>query len=262
MILLPGPIIIHAHRISPFFFSANGNCRNDHLLFIIIQIEHNGEEFTWEDICARNGLGPGTQTTYRFPCARFSPLDLFQETRSIAFDELDRLTWYHGVVKGAAIRPRVLRFGIMQQSCVSSSESSVSGACDKQAGLRTNADFAEANGYPREYANPLGLIGDVGSMELNDPCRICIEESLEATMNQLQNELITPLFGLVAQEFGRYAASLGETEDAATMAGLAASAGKIATTMTRKSVEDFYYYQVLRSTYAGCTFNIYCLLAC
>ena len=184
-------------------------------------------------------------------------MDFFQETRTIAFDEVDRLTWYHGVVKGAAIRPRILRFGVMQQSCISSSENSVSGACDKQAGLRTNADFAEANGYPREYANPLGLIGDVGSLELNDPCRICIEESLEATMDQLQNQLIVPFFGLLAQEFGRYAQSLGDTEDAATMASMAATAGKIATTMTSEAVEDFFCYQVIRATYGECMSNIY-----
>jgi hypothetical protein len=218
-------------------------------------------EISWEDICARSGLGAGTQTTYEFPCARFSPLDLFQETRS-SFDEIDRLTWYHAVVKRAALRPRVLRFGILQQACVSTSTSpspnnnnnnnnnSSSNACDKQAALRMNPDFAEQMGYPREYANPLGLIGDVGSLEFNDPCRICIEESLEAQMNQLQNELVIPFFTVLAMEFRRYQQNLTDAQEIATMEQLAGTAEKIAASVDRRSVEDFYYYQVLRSTYA------------
>ena len=217
------------------------------VLFYSLQIDYNNEQFTWEDICARSGLGAGTQTTYKFPCARFSPLDLFQETRSY-FDEVDRLTWYHGVVKGTAIRPRILRFGIMQQACVSPGPST---ACNKQAALRTNPDFAEQNGYPREYANPLGLIGDVGSLELNDPCRICIEESLEATMDQLQNQLITPFFTVLSMEFRRYQQNLTDPEDVAKIDKLASSTETIASSVTRKSVEDFFYYQVIRSTYAA-----------
>lgn len=215
-----------------------------------LKIDYNGEEYTWEDICARSGLGPGTQTTYQFPCARFSPLDLFQETRS-SFQEIDRLTWYRGVVKGSAIRPRILRFGILQQACTNTPTSpGPSDACNVRAGLRTNPDFAEMNGYPREYANPLGLIGDVGSLELNDPCRICIEESLEAQMNQLENELIKPFFGVLTVEFRKYQANI-TGDDAAKMGALADSTEKIAASVTRKDVEDFYYYQVVRSTYAA-----------
>ena len=215
-----------------------------------LQIDYMDETFTWEDVCARSGLGAGTGTTYKFPCARLSPMDLFQETRSY-FQEVDRLTWYHAIVRGAAIRPRVLRFGIMQQACVTPGPSN---ACDKQAALRLNATFAEAMGYPPEYANPLGLISDVGSLEFNDPCRICIEESLENQMETLHKQLIIPFFTVLSLELQRYQQSLvssgASSDDIATMELLVNKTQNIAAAVTRKSVEDFFYYQVLRKTYA------------
>lgn len=213
----------------------------------------NGEIFTWGDICASNSLGAGTGTTYRWPCARLSPMDLFQETRSY-FNEIDRLTWYHGVVKSAAINPRILRFGVMQQNCITpegSSDPFGSSPCDVQAALRMNPDFAVSKGYPREYANPLGLISDAGSLELNNICRICIEQSLEAQMDQLQNQLVIPFFTILGLEFRRFQANLTDAGDIAKMEELASKTEKIASNVGREDVEDFFYYQVLRQTYAG-----------
>lgn len=216
-----------------------------------LTIEHNEQNFTWQDVCASNSLGAGTKTTYKWPCARLSPMDLFQETRTY-FDTVDRLTWYHGVIKGAAIRPRILRFGAMSQFCLPTEEAPDQLACAHRAGLRTNPDYAESNGYQRDYANPLGLIGDVGSMELNDPCRICIEEGLEDGLDQLQNQLIVPFFQVLALEFQRYLSTVADPEEQAMVGDLAAKAAKLAQDVAgdRKAVEDFYYYQVIRSTYA------------
>ncbi|CAB9518817.1 Protein patched homolog 1 [Seminavis robusta] len=213
-----------------------------------LTVTYNDNVFTWEDVCTLNGLGAGTSTTYKFPCARLSPMDFFQETRTY-FKEVDRVTWYHGVVRGAAIRPRVLRFGILQQHCLGLEEGQ-SDACKVQAGLRLNPDFAEQMGYPREYANPLGLIGDVGSLELSDNCRICIEESLEAKMEKLQHELVVPFFSVLARELRRFQQTLADPEELAQVDDLATKAEKIAKKVDKRAVEDFYYYQVLRSTYA------------
>ena len=203
--------------------------------------------FWWDDVCASNGLGAGTGTTYRFPCARLSPMDLFQETQSY-FEEIDRLTWYREVVKGAAIRPRVLRFGAFQD-CLGK-ELGQSDACRMQAGLRTNPDVAEHYGYPRDYVNPLGILGDVGSLELSDPCRICIEETLESNLKRLQNEIVVPFFTFLAHELRRFQRNLTDTDELTLIDDLATKAAKVAMKVDRKAVEDFYYYQVLRAAYS------------
>ena len=218
------------------------------------QVEYKGQNFTWPDICASTSLGAGSGTTYKWPCARLSPMDLFQETRNDYFNTVSRLTWYHGVVRGAAIRPRILRFGMMQQACLTPvdapPDSQGTSPCDHQAALRMSPDYAEANGYPREYANPLGLISDVGSLELNNKCRICIEESLEAQMAEL-HQLVVGMFTVYGMEFRRYQASLNSTEDRAKMEEYASKAESIVEKVDRKAVEDFFYYQVIRKTYGA-----------
>lgn len=67
--------------------------------FLLFQkVEHDGNEFTWEDICASNNIGLGT--VYQFPCVRLTPMDLFQEARWF-MSETDRSSWYlNGIKKG------------------------------------------------------------------------------------------------------------------------------------------------------------------
>jgi hypothetical protein len=70
-------------------------------------------------------------------------MDLFQESRR-SFDETDRVTWYEEVSHKLLVKPRLLRFGIMQTSCPAE--------CATVLRLRNDADYAKEMGYPREFA--------------------------------------------------------------------------------------------------------------
>jgi hypothetical protein len=139
------------------------------IIFNCLQIEYNGVNYTWDDMCASNNAGRGT--AYQFPCARLSPMDLFQEGRWF-FDETDRVTWYQDIIRKVLVKPRLPRFGIMQTSCAGPAE------CQNVLRLRNDPDYAEEQGYPREFAQPLGLFADIGNMELNDPVRPLSEPKL------------------------------------------------------------------------------------
>ena len=54
---------------------------------------------------------------------------------------------------------------------------SQSDVCDHRLLLRASPEYTVANGYPVDFANPLLLLSDVGNMEYNEPCRICIEDA-------------------------------------------------------------------------------------
>jgi hypothetical protein len=98
------------------------------LLPFLIQIEHDGITYRWEDVCASAGGFP-----YEFPCARLTPLDLFQEARWF-FDyndngnndnddtkssrrDLYRRTWYNDLIQKKLVRPRIPRFGVLTELC-------------------------------------------------------------------------------------------------------------------------------------------------
>jgi hypothetical protein len=194
-------------------------------------------------MCASNNAGRGT--TYQFPCARLSPMDLFQEGRWF-FDETDRVTWYQEVVRKKLVKPRIPRFGIMQTSCPSE--------CATVLRLRSDADFAEEMGYPREFARPLGLFADIGNMEMNDPCRDCIETNFETTIQSLQG-YVKGAFGVLARELGRFnedsiASDTLDEEGQAMVLDLIKKTTTLATETTRAEVEEFYSYYVTRGLYA------------
>lgn len=212
-------------------------------------MEHKGITFTWEDICVGNNVGPGT--TYEWPCLRISPMDLYQEARWY-FEENDRVTWYDSPIRTSLIKPRLPRFGIMQGVCSSGGGStSVSNACDLTLALRQDPNVAVANGFPPTYANPLALFSDIGGLELNHPCRICIEQGFESTMNTLTTTF-TGVFGVMFQELSRYRRDGGLTDPAqlASLDALIQQVGAIASTMNRELVEEFYSYYVTRTLYA------------
>lgn len=173
-------------------------------------------------------------------------MDLFEEAR-FYFEENDRVTFYQEIVRTQLVKPRVPRFGIMTQVCTSSSSESSSGACDYTVALRTNATFAEEEGFSPSYANPLLLLDDVGSMEMNHPCRVCIEEKFEATMEQYTSD-ITKLFEVLSIELKR--ATLSRTVSEADMPVFEALTEQMdAITVDRTAVEEWYFYYTIRTLY-------------
>jgi hypothetical protein len=172
-------------------------------------------------------------------------MDLFQEARWF-FDETDRVTWYQDVVRKLLVKPRLPRFGIMQTNCPTE--------CETVLRLRNDADYAEEMGYPREFAQPLGLFADIGNMELNDPCRDCIETNFETTIQSLEG-YVKNAFGVLAMELGRFYQD-GVTSDTlneegqGTVLDLINKTTTLATDTTRADVEEFYSYYVTRGLYS------------
>jgi len=211
-------------------------------------VVYNNITFTYEDVCASNSAGIGT--TYEFPCLRVSPLDLYQEAQWY-FEENDRVTWYD-VNRKFLVKPRLPRFGIMQGVCSSAGgNTSQSDVCDHQLALRQNATYAVENGFPASYANPFALFSDIGAMELNNPCRLCIEEGFESTM-QFLTRAITGMFQVMFAELRRFRLD-GDLTDPVKIDELdvlIGQVGAIVQSMDRNKVEEFYFYYVLRGLYA------------
>lgn len=194
-------------------------------------MEHNGNTFDWKDVCASNNLGPGT--VYQFPCVRLTPMDLYKESRWY-MTETDRLTWYEKGIQANIIIPRIPRFGIMQNDCATATQ------CGPLLQQRISSDQA------------LLLFGDLTAMSMSDPCRICIETTFEAKMEQGAAG-VTGLFGLIAQYLSASAAAFaGVPETQAKMLEIAAKASSIYTKMSengREMFEEFTTYYTARGLY-------------
>jgi hypothetical protein len=176
-------------------------------------------------------------------------MDFFQESRWF-FEEEDRSTWYNKVVRELIIQPRLARFGILQGVCsdLTGSASSKSDACNHVISLRNSVPYANAFGYSDAYARPIGLFADLGNLEFNDPCRQCYEEEYETTITTLQS-IIVPLFQVLAVELGGSAAKQGQNASESLVMYAQATA-KLATTITRQDVVDYFSYTVVRQLYA------------
>mmetsp|Transcript_36671 Transcript_36671/g.88913 ORF Transcript_36671/g.88913 Transcript_36671/m.88913 type:complete len:357 (-) Transcript_36671:830-1900(-) len=148
-------------------------------------VTYNGNTFSWDDLCAYNSVG--INTTYQFPCARFSPMDFFQEAKWF-FDEDDRVTWYREVARKIVVAPRVPRYGIMTSSC-----STLLGASSSSV-PRTECNSIIAK---RLLAGePLALFSDIGNLEMNDPCKACIESEVENVAKDLLEKATTMFLDL------------------------------------------------------------------
>jgi hypothetical protein len=201
-------------------------------------VTHNGVTYTWQDMCALNSF------PYEFPCARLSPMDLFQEARWF-FDETSKITWYNEVLQNLLVKPRIPRFGVMTESCASPA----SDVCDFIVALRTNPTLV---GQPAETANPLLLFSDIGNMEMSDPCRICIEENYQSQIEQLFS-LAKPVFQVLSAELQR-ALQVGfanDTEGSAQVGAMLSKTAQLAQSITIEDVKDFYQYFVTRGVYAS-----------
>lgn len=177
-------------------------------------------------------------------------MDLFQEARWY-FTEEERVTWYTEVIRKLLIKPRVPRFGILTQICTSGSPLSQSSDCDRTVALRTNETFAVEEGFSADYANPLLLLSDVGGLEMNDQCKICVEEKFEATMERLTAGT-TGLFGVMLLELLRLLESgtVTDVDELAKLQRLIEQVGTLEKTVDRAAVEEWYSYYVVRGLYA------------
>lgn len=45
--------------------------------------------------------------------------------------------------------------------------------------LRTDPQYALGQDYPLSFVNPMGLFSDIGNLEMNDRCKICIERGFD-----------------------------------------------------------------------------------
>lgn len=212
-------------------------------------VMYKGINFTWNDICLANGIS--RETTYKMPCIRLSPMDLFQEA-GWYFTEEQRSTWYKEM-KGMVMKPIVVRYGVLNDKCLSPADNT---ACDHASKLRNDPDYAIAHGYPAEYAGgATDVFQDILTMELNDPCRICIEENIDEQLRELKDDYVIPAFTTLTQQLRRFLFALEERDDVRTstlkrVESLIKKTATIATKTSREDVEDFYMYYNIRNLYA------------
>ena len=208
------------------------------------QIEYKGNNFTWEDICWKNGISE--ETTYKFPCFRLSPMDLFEEARWY-FKEEHRVAWYQEV-KTAMIKPLMVRYGVMVDMCMT--------VCEHVYLLRMNPDYAVDNGYPASHAGSMtDLLQDIYNLELGNSCRICIEDGIDIKMDFLKDEYVVPAFTILTQQLRRLLFELEQQQDTTPtkvqfVVSLIRKTASITTSTTRADVEDFYTYHVIRGLYS------------
>lgn len=148
-------------------------------------------------------------------------MDYFQEARWF-MDEVDRVTWYREVIKKQVVAPRLPRFGIMQNSC-----SSLSGQSERE-------ECNDVILHRMQQGEPTLLLADIGNLEQNHPCKMCIEQQYEGTMAVFE-ERIQLLFGGLLQV-------AGQTE-------LATAYQAILESLDRTAVIDFFSYYVTRGLY-------------
>lgn len=100
-------------------------------------------------------------------------------------------------------------------------------------------------------ANPLALFADIGNMEMNHQCRMCIEQTYDEKIAEM-HALIQPTFRVLSAELQRYSASLGEDDDAkkAELDDIAEKLDELASSVTTADVAEFYKYLVLRGLYS------------
>ena len=177
-------------------------------------------------------------------------MDLFQESRWY-FTEKHRVTWYNDVIRKLLVKPRVPRFGIMTQVCSSSGGPlSQSDDCDHTIALRTNKTYAMENNFSSSYATPLLLLSDVGGIEMNDRCKMCIEQGFEEIMARLTTAT-TGLFQGIRDGLSSLAESgtVKNESDIIKLEELRQKIGTVAETVDRAAVEEFYFYYVVRGLY-------------
>lgn len=159
-------------------------------------------------------------------------MDLFQESRW-TFTVPDKVAWYRGIVQDVLVAPRLLRFGGLTTSCAE--------------------PCAEVVGYRFATGNPLALFADVGNLEYNHVCKICLEASYTETIKQLYG-LVRPAFAGLSARVLQFDATLADTDENAEQKAanklIADNLASLSESITTDDVVDFYAYYVTRNLYA------------
>lgn len=158
-------------------------------------------------------------------------MDLFQEA-SWYMTEIDRVSWYNAGIQENVVVPRIGRFGIM-----------TSPACQAACGALLFQRISTGK--------TLNLFGDLTAMEMNNPCKICIESTYESTMDYFT--------GVAKGLFGFMVLQLQTSLEVATVAGddakmlqigtLLQKVGMIYGKVDRAAIEEFFMYYTTRGIY-------------
>ena len=189
------------------------------------QVTYKGVNYTWDDFCAIN------TSPYQFPCLRLSPMDLYEEARW-TFQLFDKVAWYQAIVLDTLVAPRVPRFGALTTTCA--------------------LQCQEVVGYRFITGNPLALFADVGNLEYNHPCKMCLEASYQKTIEDLHG-LVGPAFFQLSNFVTNYNARENNTdteEQTAEYQRIATNLAALSQSITTNDVVDFYKYYVERGLYA------------
>lgn len=159
-------------------------------------------------------------------------MDLYKEAQW-TFTTFDKVAWYRGIVQDALIAPRLTRFGELTTNCA--------GHC------------AEVLGYRFSTGNPLGLFADVGNLEYNNECRMCLEANYTNTVETIYANVKPAFLGLV-QKVTAFDATLEDTEENQALKEenqrIVTNLLTLNATITKDDVVEFYEYYVARGLYA------------
>jgi hypothetical protein len=169
-------------------------------------------------------------------------MDMYKEARW-TFSEKNRVDWYETVVEGLLVKPRLPRFGILSTDCA--------GDCFRLLIIRNSPEFL---GLPAESANPMALFADIGNMELNDKCKMCIEKNYPYRIEE-SYDAVPRNFNALREELMRFKDSLEDTEEnAATkkkIDEIASKCVKIVESVTRDDIVEVISYYTGRGLYAN-----------
>ena len=159
-------------------------------------------------------------------------MDLFKEARWY-FSEAQRLKWYKEGIRDLLLKPRLPRFGIMAKQC--------GRECIRVLFLR------------QSQSKPLELFADLGNMEFNDPCRVCIEDKYTTRMEEIFIQ-VTETFESLSNELLRHDTSLELNQETAAkktqLQDLASKLRMLKEGMTHDAIVDFFSYYVARELYS------------
>lgn len=219
-----------------------------------VTVEYKGEIYNNQDLCYSNSFGP--DTAYEFVCARFSPMDLFEETGQIEFTEQARLTWYNKLIFPQLVVPRLARYGVVLDYCLSDGVLSTGDHCDHDYKMRVDEEYAKAQGHP-EYYNPFLFFEDIGQFEQNNRCNICLEKNFNDLMDdttQKYKDIFSALEKrLVAEPLFVSSPVNGNLSSVALLGIVKESIADI----DRRMIEEFFVYYNARRVYGNLAASSY-----
>lgn len=159
-------------------------------------------------------------------------MDLYKEAQW-TFKLEDKIAWYRGIVQEILMKPRLTRFGQMTTTC--------------------QAQCAEVLGYRIMTGTTFSLFADVGNLEYNDKCKICMEAGYTVTINTLYGS-VKPAFGGLIQKVTAFDQGLEDTEENQALKAenqrITANLNELMEDITTDDIVDFYGYYVVRGLYA------------